>query len=88
MLEKEGGSQSVEDSISSCPIVRSQIAFDWHQQTNPHKGTLQFTPTSYSMNIFVNYVRFKIFLKCIAYISSFLNYVQNAQFKFLLMTQG
>ena len=29
---------------------------------------------SYNMNIFVSYIGFKIFLKCIAYISSFLKY--------------
>ena len=72
-FEKEVRSQTEETSIPSCPHRAS--GYMWHQKkNNPHKVTLQFTPMSYNMNIFVSYIGFKIFLKCIAYISSFLKY--------------
>lgn len=58
---------------TSCPTVGPQIIFDCCQQANPHTGTFQFTIISYSMNIFANYIGFKIFPKCIAYVSPFLN---------------
>lgn len=88
MLEKEGRSQFVEAGILSCPIIGPQTISDCRQRANPHKETLQFTIMPYCMNILLAIIGFKIFLKCIAYIPPFLNYVQNAQFKFLLKSQG